>query len=122
MPLTQAQAALLGSWVQTGGRLIAMRPDKRLAPLLGISDAGSALSDAYLRVDTSREPGAGIVNQTIQYHGAADLYTLVEATQVAALYSSPTQATSNPAVTHRKLPDLEPNRGGEAAAFTFDLA
>jgi|SRR5262245_30971206 len=123
MQLTSAQAEMFISWVVFGGgKLIAMRPDKKLAPLFGLRDAASVRSDAYLQVDTAREPGAGIVNQTIQYHGPADLYTLVEATQVAALYSSPTQATSNPAVTHRKLPDLEPNRGGEAAAFTFDLA
>jgi hypothetical protein len=123
MPLTQAQATLLGGWVQTGGRLIAMRPDKRLAPLLGISDAESVMSDAYLQVDTSREPGAGIVNQTIQYHGPADLYTLTSDTQqVAAIYSGPdpTQATSYPAVTLHRLGRLVID--GQAAAFSFDLA
>jgi hypothetical protein len=123
MQLTLTQAQMFNSWVVFGGgNLIAMRPDKKLAGLLGLSDAASVRSDAYLQVDTAREPGAGIVNQTIQYHGPADLYTLVGATQVAALYSSPTQSTSNPAVTHRKLPNLEPAVGGEAAAFTFDLA
>jgi hypothetical protein len=120
-PLTPAQVTALSSWVQGGGRLIAMRPDKRLAPLLGISDAASVLSDAYLLVDTSRDPGAGIVNQTIQYHGPADLYALTGDTQqVAAIYAGPdpAQATSNPAVTLRQLGV----RNGMAAAFSFDLA
>jgi Domain of unknown function (DUF4082)/Bacterial Ig-like domain/Bacterial Ig domain len=121
MPLTPAQVTALSNWVQAGGRLIAMRPDKQLASLLGISDAASVLSDAYLLVDTSRDPGTGIVNQTIQYRGPADLYMLASDTQqVAAIYSGPdpTHVTSNPAVTLRQLGV----RSGKAAAFTFDLA
>jgi len=121
MPLTPAQVTMLSKWVEAGGKLIAMRPDKKLAPLLGISDAASVLSDAYLLVDTSRDPGAGIVNQTIQYHGPADLYTPEGDTQqVAAIYSGPdpTHATPNPAVTIRSVGVIS----GKAAAFTFDLA
>ena len=118
MPLTSAQVTMLSNWVGAGGNLIAMRPDKQLASLLGISDASSVRSDAYLLVNTAQEPGAGIVNQTIQYHSAADLYTLAGATQVAAIYSSPSQSTSNPAVTLRSVG----TNGGQAAAFTFDLA
>src|SRR5262249_20186965 len=59
-----------------------------------------------------------IVNQTIQYHGTADRYTLAGATQVATLYTNATQATANPAVTVRSVG----TNGGQAAAFTFDLA
>jgi Domain of unknown function (DUF4082)/Bacterial Ig-like domain len=118
MPLTATQVTMLNNWVGSGGNLIAMRPDKQLAPLLGIGDIASVRSDAYLLVDTSQAPGAGIVNQTIQYHGTADLYTLAGATQVAAIYSGPSQATSNPAVTLRTVG----TNGGQVAAFTFDLA
>ena len=120
MPLTQAQVTMLSKWLGFSGRnLIAMRPDKKLAPLLGLSDESSVLSDAYLKVDATREPGKGIVDQTIQYHSAADLYTLVGDTQqVAAIYSSPSEATSNPAVTLRSTNPF----GSKAAAFTFDLA
>ena len=118
MQLTPARVSMLSNWVTSGGNLIAMRPDKQLATLLGISDAASTRSDAYLLVNTSQEPGAGIVNQTIQYHSTADLYTLAGATQVAAIYSSTTQATPNPAVTSRSVG----TSGGQAAAFTFDLA
>ncbi|HEY6401764.1 MAG TPA: Ig-like domain-containing protein, partial [Blastocatellia bacterium] len=117
-PLTSAQVTMLSNWVTAGGNLIAMRPDKQLASLLGITDVSSVQPDAYLLVNTAQEPGAGIVNQTIQYHGPADLYTLDGATAVAAIYSDRTQITSNPAVTLRSVGA----NGGHAAAFAFDLA
>ena len=47
-------------WVtNAGGNLIAMRPDKQLAGLLGLTDTGTTLADGYLQVDTSAAPGAG---------------------------------------------------------------
>jgi hypothetical protein len=69
-------------------------------------------------IDTAQQPGEGIVNQTIQYHGPADLYTLAGATEIAKIYSSPTEETPNPAVTIHQAT----NSFGLAAAFTFDLA
>src|SRR5262245_39108845 len=62
MPLTSSQVTTFNNWVSAGGNLIAMRPDKQLASLLGISDAASVRSDAYLLVNTAQQPGAGIVN------------------------------------------------------------
>jgi hypothetical protein len=70
--------------VMTGANFIAMRPDKQLASLLGLNYASSVLSDAYLPVNTAQSLGAGIVNQTNQYHGAANLYTLAGATPFVA--------------------------------------
>ena len=116
--LTAGQVSLLGDWVAAGGNLVAMRPDKQLAGLLGLSDAGATLSNGYLKVDTAAAPGAGIVGTTIQYHGTADRYTLAGATAVASLYANATTATSNPAVTLRSVGTA----GGQAAAFTYDLA
>ncbi len=118
MPLTGGQAALFANWVNGGGNLIAMRPDKQLAGLLGITDAAATLSNAYLLVNTGTGPGVGIVSQPIQFHGTADLYSLSGATSVATLYSSAAVATSNPAVTLR----TGIGTGGNAAAFTYDLA
>ena len=115
-PLTAAQVTTFSSWVSGGGNLIAMRPDKQLAGLLGLVDATGTLSNAYLQVDTFSGPGAGIVNQTIQFHGASDLYTLNGATAVATLYATATAGTTNPAVTIRTV------GSGRAVAFTFDLA
>ncbi|HNB35731.1 MAG TPA: DUF4082 domain-containing protein, partial [Anaerolineales bacterium] len=119
MSLSSVQVTLLSEWVNDdGGNLIAMRPDSQLATLLGLASTGSTLSEAYLLVNTALTPGQGIVNQTIQFHGSADLYTLSGATSVAALYSNSTTATSNPAVTIRSVG----SNGGQAAAFTYDLA
>ena len=118
MPLTSGQATMLSNWVYAGGNLIAMRPDRQLTSLLGLTYASSTLSDAYLLVNTASGPGHGIVNQTMQFHGAADLYSPSGASVIATLYSNATTATSHPAVTLRSVG----TDGGQAAAFTYDLA
>jgi Concanavalin A-like lectin/glucanases superfamily/Bacterial Ig-like domain/Bacterial Ig domain len=117
-PITPAQASTLSGWVSSGGNLITMRPDAQLAGLLGLATAGGTRSNAYVRVNTASGPGVGIVGETMQYHGAADNYTLAGATTVATLWASATTATSNPAVTLRSVG----TSGGQAAAFTYDLA
>ena len=94
IPLTAAQVTLLTNWVNAGGTLIAFHPDPQLAGLLGISPAGGTLSDKYLLVNTASGPGLGIVNQTIQFHGPADLYTVNAGTNILAkLYSDASTAT-----------------------------
>jgi large repetitive protein len=119
MSLSAAQVTLLSNWVSAGGNLIAMRPDKQLAGLLGLTDLGSTLTGQYLLIDNaSNLPGRGLVNQTIQYRGIADRYTVNDAVSVATLYSNATTATSSPAVTLRNVGA----NGGKAAAFTYDLA
>jgi hypothetical protein len=99
--LTSTQVTMLSNWVNGGGNLIAMAPDTKLAGLLGIGAAAGAVSDGYLLVDTSVSPGNGIVGQTMQFHGAASLYNLSGASQLAALYSTATTAAGKPAVTLR---------------------
>jgi hypothetical protein len=118
LALTGAQVSMLTDWATGGGDLIAMRPDKQLAGLLGLSDSGATLANAYMRVDASRAPGAGIVAQTMQFHGTADRYALNGATKLADLYSSSAAATTSPALTLRSVG----TNGGSAAAFTYDLA
>jgi len=93
--------------------------------LLGlVGPAGDTLSEGYIKVDTSiGSLGAGIVSETMQFHGTADLYTVAADTDtavIATLYSSSTAPTpsSNPAVTSRLV---GPN-GGSASAFVYDLA
>ena len=116
--LSTTQVTTLTNWVTGGGNLIAMRPDKKLAPLLGLFDLGSTLTDAYMQVSTGAAPGAGIVGSTMQFHGTADRYFLTSGTTVATLYSNATSATISPAVTLRSVG----SSGGQAAAFTYDLA
>jgi hypothetical protein len=116
--VTPAQASMFSGWVGGGGNLVALSPDPDLNGLLGIAPGGGALSDAYFAANTTRAPGAGITAGTMQYHGSADRYALAGATPVATLFSSASTATSNPAVTLRAVG----TRGGEAAAFAFDVA
>jgi fibronectin type 3 domain-containing protein len=117
--LTAGQVSALNSWVTGGGNLIAMRPDKQLAGLLGLTDAGTTIANAYMKVDGTTAPGAGVTNSTtMQFHGIADRYTVSGAQAIATLYSNATTATANPAVTLRSVGAS----GGQAAAFTYDLA
>jgi len=116
--LNSSQVSILTNWVNGGGNLIAMRPDKQLAGLLGLSDAGATLSEGYLQVNTTNGPGTGIVGTTIQFHNTADRYATNGATVLATLFADASTPTSNPAVTVRSLG----SNGGKAAAFTFDLA
>lgn len=118
MALSDAQVTTLSDWVNAGGNLVAMRPDAKLNSLLGLSAASPALSDAYMLVNTSGAPGAGITSQTMQYHGTANRYTLNGASSVATLYSDATTSTTNPAVSLRSVG----TNGGQAAAFAYDLA
>ena len=115
MPLSASQASMFSTWVNGGGNLIALRPDKQLAGLLGLSDLATTLSNAYLLVGQTGA-GAGIVGQTMQFHGTADAYATSGATVLATLYSSATASTPWPAVI------LKSAGSGQAAAFTYDLS
>ena len=116
--ISDAEVALLTNWVQSGGNLIAMRPDKKLAGLLGLSDLGGTRANQYLKVDTGTAAGAGIDGQTLQFHGTADRYSVAGATPLARHYTDSATSTSEPAVSLRNVGTA----GGQAAAFSFDLA
>ena len=116
MRLTKAQARRISKWVLAGGNLIAMRPDKQLAALLGLTTHSATLSNAYLRIDTSSGAGVGIVEDTIQFHGTADVYSLNGAIAIAQLYTTATTPVTFPAAT------LNRAGRGQAAAFVYDLA
>ena len=104
MPLTAAQVTMFTNWVNAGGNLIAMRPDKQLAVA---ARADRRRGDARRRLPAGRtpppRPAPGIVGQTMQFHGTADRYTLNGATPIATLYSNATDGDSNPAVTVRSV-------------------
>lgn len=116
--LSSNQVTTISNWVVSGGNIIALRPDKKLAPLLGLSDAGGTSSEGYLLINTNSGLGSGLVGATLQYHGTSDRYTLDGATSIATLYSNATNSTPYSAVTWRTVD----GSGGQAAAFSFDLA
>jgi hypothetical protein len=61
--------------------------------------------------------GEGLVNETIQFHSAANQYNLNGAVSLATLYSDASTATAFPAVTLREVGA----NGGKAVAFAYDL-
>ena len=108
-PLTASQVTMFTTWVNGGGNLIAMRPDKQLAALLGLTDAAATLADAYLLVNTAAAPG--------RRHRESDDAVPRDGRPVhaerrhalATLYSNATTATANPAVTtaHGRQPGAQ---------------
>lgn len=117
-PVSSTQATMFTNWVTAGGNLIAMDPPAQLAGLLGITQTAGTLANGYVLVNNSTKIGAGIVNQTIQYHGSAQQSTLSGAASLATLYSNASTPTAYPAVTLRSVGA----NGGQAAAFMYDLA
>ncbi|HEY1007273.1 MAG TPA: N,N-dimethylformamidase beta subunit family domain-containing protein, partial [Sphingobacteriaceae bacterium] len=118
VPLTAAQVTMLTNWTLSGGTFIAFKPDSKLAPLMGLTRIPGSLANRYLKVNAGPGPGSGIVSETIQFHGSADLYTLNGASALATLYSAANTPTANPAVTTISVGPA----GGRAIAFTYDLA
>jgi hypothetical protein len=119
--LSARQAEMLAGWVERGGNLIALRPDDRLAGLLGLTPASGVLRDASLRIDPGTVAGAGIVKQPIQFHGAADLRQFAPgagAEAIAWLGTAGGAPLPHPAVSLRRVGP----HGGQAAAFAYDLA
>ena len=121
--LNSSDVNLLTAWTMAGGTLIAQRPSSLLYPLMGITSSGPIVdnfTNTYLLVNTATGlPGAGIVNQTIQFHGVADQYNMqAGTTSLATLYSSATVATPYAAITSANVG----TNGGKAIAFAFDLA
>lgn len=116
--VTASQATMLSDWVTAGGNLILMDPAPQLASLAGITQTAGTLSNAYLLVDPTTRVGAAISNETLQFHGTAQLSTLSGATSIATLYSSAASPTVYPAVTLRSVGAS----GGQVATFMFDLA
>ncbi|WP_162783820.1 hypothetical protein [Devosia naphthalenivorans] len=117
--LDNALMPIIEDWLERGGNLIAVRPSGELAALSGLMPASSTLDDAYLRIDTSAPPGQGLVGETIQFHGTADIVsTTPDIRTIATLFSDATSSAIAPALTIRPIGTA----GGEIAAFTFDLA
>ncbi len=115
-PVDTRRGQLLETYVAEGGRLIAMRPDPRLASIFGVEPVTGTTAEGYVQIDTSHRAGQNRVGLTLQFHGQADHYRLTGAEQVAWLYHDATTPTGLPAVT------LNPYGRGQAALWAFDLA
>ena len=110
-PLTDAQAAMFTTYVNGGGRLVAMKPDPRLAAVLGVATSPGDTTDGYIAIEQAG-PGAGLPSITLPFKGVAQHFGLSGATPVASLYATRTAPAGFPAVV----------RHGRTAAWAFDLA
>ncbi|MEI7555275.1 fibronectin type III domain-containing protein, partial [Candidatus Chlorohelix sp.] len=114
--LSALQASIFTAYVETGGNLIAMRPDAQLASVFGLGLSNGTLNNAYVAIQTNNTYGQGFPSDSFQTHSTATTYNAATAQIVALLYSDATSATSYPAVTVNNYGN------GKAAAFTYDVA
>ncbi len=120
--LTSGQASTLATYVNSGGRLIAMRPDAQIKALFGLGSSAGTQNNGYLAINTTATldgvaPGAGLVTDTLQIHGTVDRYTPAGGTvTLAQLYSSASTATAYPAVVGATY------GAGRGVAFLYDLS
>lgn len=113
--LVAEQADMLKKFVGGGGNLIALRPDSKLAVMLGLAYTGRTLENAYIEIDSSTEIGEGFLTDTLQFHAEADCYELDGAVMIAELFYDSSTNSGFPAVTFTTL------GRGHVAAFTYDL-
>ncbi len=114
--LNTTQVDILSKYVAQGGRLISMRPDSQIAPLLGIEKIAGSQSEGYIKADANHPASAGINSATMQFHGSADLYKTQSADVVAWIYQDRDTSSDYPALTVNQYGN------GLAAMWAFDLA
>ena len=120
MLANKAQTAALAGYVRRGGRLIAIRPSRLLSTALGLTPLDTMLCPAYVRPAGAHPVVAGVPQEAIQTHVAADK---VEGSrlppggvELARLYGDARTPTSFPAVV------AFPCGEGEVVLFTYDVA
>lgn len=112
--LTAPEIELFRSYVLSGGRLIAIRPDPRLADLMGVRHTGGVLTRAYLAA-ADHPLARGIDPHGFQIHTPVEQYQLAGAEPVAWAVQHDGSTTRYPAaMVHRA-------GKGIAALWAFDL-
>ena len=113
--LTDPQKDIFTSYIREGGNLIAFRPDKKLATILGIKNNTDSINEGYISIDIFSEIGKGLIKETLQFHGTGDLYQLNGSKKIASFYNHSDVPTDYPAVVMN-------NYGhGHAIAFMYNL-
>lgn len=113
--VTQSQTKMLSDYVNSGGNLIAFRPDKQLYDIFGISHTEDTVREGYIKINSLNETGIGLVAETIQFHGLSDVCKLNGGQEIARLYFNETDSSAFPAVVMNKYGK------GKATAFTYNL-
>ena len=119
-----SSTSLTGAQARAPDRLGAGRrqPDRHAArrpsPACSASAPTPAISAMrYLKVNTSLAPGAGITGDTMQFHGTADVTSASAPRRWRRCTRTPTAHVGS-----RRDPPRVGSAGGQAAAFTYDLA
>ena len=114
--LLPTQQQVIRSYVSGGGALIAMRPDPAISDLFGVLVDGSREETPglrqFLQFTADSGPGSGLTSDSLQFHGAVDLYKVGSGSVVARLCRDLATVSDHAAVVRR----------GHAVAFCFDLA
>jgi hypothetical protein len=111
--LTAPQVTLFRNYVAAGGRLVTMKPDNRLAPVLGLTPVGTTTTEGYFALNGVVTFADGFPTTTLPFHGQAVNYTTANgATTLATLYSASSTPTVFPAVI----------RFGKTVTWAYDVA
>lgn len=116
--LNSSQQQIFRNYVQSGGKLIAMRPDESLADMFGL-EYNSVRNEQliqYFAVDPNSYATSGATRLSLQYHGQADEYSLDGAKALAYLYNDIDTPSNMPAIAMNNYGN------GTAIAYSFDLA
>ncbi|MBN2501181.1 MAG: hypothetical protein JXB38_10415 [Anaerolineales bacterium] len=114
--LTTERRELISTFVERGGKLVAMQPDRALATAFGLDDLEGKLEDGYMQVSADHPLAAGIETASMQFHGGADLYQADNAQVLAWLSRDAEVGTVYPAVYLAEVGQ------GQVALWTYDLA
>lgn len=113
--LTGSQLTNFEQYVSNGGSLLTMKPDKKLAPLCGITSTTNTLREGYIQLQLDSPLAKGLIEEPIQYHGVADIYRLDGAEIIAYLFTRPDEHSARPAITRKQY------RHGTTVCFAYDL-
>jgi hypothetical protein len=113
--VTTEAADELIDYVKSGGNLIAFRPDKKLSSLFGLSPMDGEMREGYISIQSDADIGAGLTKEPMQFHAAADRYTLKQGVEVATIRGTDSLSSKFPGVTINAYGD------GLAMAFVYNL-
>ena len=113
--LTFTQREMIATYVKKGGNLIAVRPDKELSEIFGITYSGGTIDDGYIQITDTIEMLRGLTGKALQLHCQADKYILSGGTRIAALLADSVRNTGSPAVVYNRF------KKGHCVAILYDL-
>lgn len=113
--INDAAKKTLKEYMNSGGNMIAFRPDSALAELFGIIPTVEKIGESYIGVDTSNIYGRGLTSVMMQIHGTSDKYLVNGCETIATFFTKDGIKTEFPAVVSNK------SGRGKAIGFLYNL-